>query len=98
MRYCLMYGFAGIERATIAGVSAVTGAGLPRLRRARIHAADDLAHPGAPGDLSADVAGRGDPHRDGGALPHLAVREQRELRLRRGPLDALAGALRAGQG
>src|SRR4051794_2139093 len=95
MRYCLMYGFAAIETATIATRSASAGAGLPRLRGARVHAADLLRAAHLPGELLAGVARRGDPHGDGRALRHLAVREQRELRLRGGLRDALAGALRA---
>src|SRR4051794_13860276 len=97
MRYCLMYGFAAIRRATIATASAGTGARLPRLRRPRVHAAELLraAHP--PGEMLAGVARRRDPHGDRRALRHLAVREQRELRLGGRLLDALAGALRAGE-
>src|SRR4051795_987668 len=98
MRYCLRYGFAGIERATIAGASAGTGAGLLRLRRARVHAADLLLAARVPDELLPDVAGRRDAHDDRRALLHLGVREQRELRLRGLLLDALAGALRAAQG
>src|SRR4051812_1873408 len=97
MRYCLMYGFAAIGAATIAGLSAGTGARLPRLRRARVHAADLLRAAHLPGELLAGVARRGDPHGDRRALRHLAVREQRELRLRSRLLDALAGALRAAE-
>src|SRR3954464_11746045 len=95
MRYCLMYGFAGIERATIAGASAVTGAGLLRLRGARVHAADLLRRARVPDQLLPAVAGRRDAHNDGRALLDLPVREQRELRLRGRLLDALAGALAA---
>src|SRR4051794_41131732 len=97
MRYCLMYGLAGIGRATIARLSAGTGARLPRLRGARVHATDLLRAACAPDELLADVARRRDPHGDGRALLHLAVREQRELRLGGGLLHALAGALRAAE-
>src|SRR3954471_18227047 len=97
MRYCLMYGFAGIERATIARPSASTGAGLPRLRGARVHAADLLRAPRPPHELLADVAGGRDAHRESRALLHLGVREERELRLRGLLLDALARPLRAAQ-